>query len=314
MKWILTLLLFLFTFSFTFSQESVKQESFKEFTIVIRDMQKEIDSLKMKSLKDSLQLMINANKENKNQIEKLKVDTAKLCQEVKTLKSQIVFLNETKVKFEKDSLQIVEYEKNILQKEIRIDEEKKLGEQKLIRGIEIGKQDILNQIIQMYNRQFDELILSSTLKSIERDLAIFVNNPEITEKLSHLQNYFISEKVLFEKYNEPRVRASQSQLSMLVQTELVRNLVYKLSRYELHNNGLIYTIKQIINIDSTFTANDDYSQKMKLQTILSELAYYFRNYSFNFTDYPYLAERVLEIIKIKQKDPNEPISPLLDKL
>ena len=37
-------------------------------------------------------------------------------------------------------------------------------------------------------------------------------------------------------------------------------------------------------------------------------------YHFNFTDYPYLSELVLETMKRKQKDANSDISDLVEKL
>ncbi len=94
----------------------------------------------------------------------------------------------------------------------------------------------------------------------------------------------------------------------------MKNLTDKLKNYDLCCDGLKTANNKIIEIDKKFTTNDDYSQETKLQDILIELAWYFRNYRFNFTDYPYLSDIVLEIMKLKQKDTNADIKDLLEKL
>ena len=91
-------------------------------------------------------------------------------------------------------------------------------------------------------------------------------------------------------------------------------LIDKLSKYKLCSEGLKTTIDKILEIDKKFVANDDYTQKTKLNDVLAEIAWYFRNYRFNFIDYPYLSEVVLEIIKLKQKDANTDIAILKEKL
>jgi len=179
---------------------------------------------------------------------------------------------------------------------------------------EKGKQEALNPIIQAYNKPFDELIISSTKQTVERDMSIVGDKTEVQPKLLSLQIYFNSELVLSEKYSEQKVENAITKLKSIEQTELVLKLTDKLSKYKLCNDGLKTTIDKILEIDKKFVANDDYTQKTKLNDVLNELAWYFRNYRFNFTDYPYLTEIVLEIIKLKQKDANTDIANLKDKL
>ncbi len=87
-----------------------------------------------------------------------------------------------------------------------------------------------------------------------------------------------------------------------------------LEMYKLRNEGLNIAITKIIELDKKFVANDDYTQNTKLLDILAELSWYFRNYRFNFIDYPYLSNIVLDIMKLKQKNANADISDLLSKL
>jgi hypothetical protein len=205
-----------------------------------------------------------------------------LNKKVENLESQITELTKDKVKVERDRLQIkveffsvevAELEKIISQKDVQIEKEKQFGERKSIEEKEKGKQEVLRQIIQTYNKPFDELIISSTISSVERDLSIVGNNIEVQQKLRNLQKYFVAEQVLSKKYNENKVKTTQTKLGSLDQTELVIHMTDILRKYELR-----------------------------------------RNYRFNFYDYPYLSEIVLEIMKQKQKDANTDVSYLLDKL
>ena len=145
-------------------------------------------------------------------------------------------------------------------------------------------------------------------------MSIVGDKTVVQQKLLSLQKYFNSEQVLNEKYSEQRVENALIQLKSIEQTELVLKLIDKLSKYKLCNDGLKTTIDKILEIDKKFVANDDYTQETKWKDISSELAWYFRNYRFNFIDYPYLSEIVLEIIKLKQKDANTDIAILKEKL
>ena len=171
-----------------------------------------------------------------------------------------------------------------------------------------------SQIAQTYNRPFDELIRFSTKQSVERDLLLIGNNETAKKRLQNLQIYFAAEQLLSERFNEQRVNAAQNQLASIEQSELVKNLADRLRMYNLLNDGLRTTINRIIDIDRRFVANDDYTQDLKLRDILAELAWYFRNFRFNFTDYPYLRDIVLEIMTLKQRDANADIRHLLEKL
>jgi hypothetical protein len=321
MKIVLVLLWSLCSFSVAFSQDI-----FKEY----RKLSAENDSLTkevIKPLNDSIIKLNYAHNEEmsklQEQIKILENDTIDLKIKVKVLESRVSNLDQNLVKVERDNLnkkvdslsaEVKELEIIISQKEDKIDQEKQLCEQRSMKEKEKGKQEALNLIIQTYHKTFDELVISSTLKSVERDSSIVGDNIEVGQKLLSLQKYFFAEQILSEKYDEQKVITAQTQISGLDQTELVKNLNGKLLKYKLCNDGLKTTIDSILLIDKQFIGNDDYTREMKLQKILSRLAWYFRNYRFNFTDYPYLSEIVLEIIKLKQKDADTNISFLLNKL
>jgi hypothetical protein len=253
----------------------------------------------------------------------LENEKSELNKKIKTLESTVAELNKNKIKVERDNLQakcdsliikVKELENLISAKDKQIAQEKELGQQKSIQEKEKGKSEILNLIIQTYNKPLDELIINTNIKSVERDMSIVGDKTVVQQKLLSLQKYYNSEQVLNEKYSEQSVENALTQLKSIEQTELVLKLIDKLSKYKLCNDGLKTTIDKILEIDKKFVANDEYTQKTKLNDVLAEIAWYFRNYRFNFIDYPYLSEVVLEIIKLKQKDANTDIAILKEKL
>ena len=177
-----------------------------------------------------------------------------------------------------------------------------------------GRQSVYNQIAQTYDRPFDELIQSSTMQSVKRDLLLIGNNETARKRLLDLQVYFAAKQLLSERFNEQRVNDARTQLASIEQSALVKELTEKLRLYRLRNDGLKATINRIIDIDRTMTADDDSTQEIKRQHILGQLSRYFREFLFNFTDTPYLSGIVLEIMRLKQRDADAPISHLLDKL
>ncbi|MBK8808303.1 MAG: hypothetical protein IPO21_17435 [Bacteroidales bacterium] len=94
----------------------------------------------------------------------------------------------------------------------------------------------------------------------------------IQQTLLRLQIYFNSEQVLNKKYSEQGVENTLTQLKSLEQTELVLKLTDKISKYKLCNDGLKTTIDKILEIDKKFVANDEYTQKTKLNDVLAEIA------------------------------------------
>lgn len=317
MKKVLVLFLVLFSFFSVFS-EGLK-ELVQEQTLVIDSLQKQV----IKPKYDSISKLKSKLLLKQDTLNSLSIDKKELLSINSSLRSRIAELNQVKVKVENDVLQekvdllnieITKLKKIIYQKKMQIEKEKQICVRKSKEEKEKGKQESLHQIIQTYNKPFDELIKSSTINSIERDLSIVRSNIEGQQKLLNLQKYFVAKQVLSEKYNEQKVNSALAQIGSLNQTELVKNLTDLLRKYKLCNDGLITTINRILQIDKQFVANDDYSQKIKLEKILSKLAWYFRNYRFNFSDYPYLSDIVLEIMKLKQKDANTDIEKFLDKL
>ena len=321
MKKIIVVILIMFGVSNAYTQDLIKE--IQKLTLANDSLQKQV----IKPLNDSI-LKLNSAHSNEiaklnEQLKALESEKSELNKKIKTLESSVAELNKNKIKVERDNLQakcdsliirVKELENLISAKDKQIAQEKELGQQKSIQEKENGKSEILNLIIQTYNKPLDELIINTNIKSVERDMSIVGDKSIVQQKLLSLQQYFNSEQVLNEKYSEQRVENALTQLKSIEQTELVLKLIDKLSKYKLCNDGLKSTIDKILEIDKKFVANDEYTQKTKLNDVLAEIAWYFRNYRFNFIDYPYLSQIVLEIIKLKQKDANTDIAILKEKL
>jgi hypothetical protein len=321
MKKIIVVLLIMFGVSNAYTQDLIKE--IQKLTLANDSLQKQV----IKPLNDSILKLNSAHSYEiailKEQLEALENEKSELNKKIKTLESTVAELNKNKIKVERDNLQakcdslitkVKELENLISVKDKQIAQEKELGQQKSIQEKEKGKSEILNLIIQTYNKPLDELIINTNIKSVERDMSIVGDKTVVQQKLLSLQKYYNSEQVLNEKYSEQRVENALTQLKSIEQTELVLKLIDKLSKYKLCNDGLKTTIDKILEIDKKFVANDEYTQKTKLNDVLAEIAWYFRNYRFNFIDYPYLSEVVLEIIKLKQNDANTDIAILKEKL
>ena len=310
--------------SFVAHTQTLRSDDFEKLVL-------EKDSLKrfvIKPLNDSIvRLNSTYNKEVlelKAQLKSLEIEKNDLIKKNENLSSINAGLNSAKPKVERDNLlknvdslnaNIIELKKNVSQKDDEISNIKLLGLDKEKQEKEAGKQEVLSRIVQTYNKPFDDLVKSLTINVVNRDSSVIGSNTEAQPTLLSLQKYYIAEQTLNEKYDEQKVKLALAQLSSIEQTNSVKNLTDKIDTYKLRNDGLKATIDKILKIDLvTHDEFDDKSQKEKLNDILSELAWYFRNYGFNFTDYPYLSGIVLEIINQKQKNASKDISGLKQKL
>lgn len=322
MKKIICFALLLCGISAVYSQDLIKE--FKKLTLENDSLLKELKYARKNSLKDlqasndSIVQLMTANKTEisslNDNIRKLQKDTAELIKQIKKFDKNNIQYLEALVQQKTDSIHLLTGTikiKDGLIANLKIEEEKKQHEK-----YNEGVQKVYNQIGQIYLiDNFDHLIEYSNPKTVERDLQLVSNgNAEVTKKLKELQIYFSAKQVLFERYNEQNVKKAQGQLSTISQSSLLKTLNVNLGNYKLCNTGLQTTIGKIVELDKKFDANNEDTQKTKLRDILFELTWYFRNYRFNFSDYPYLSGIVLEIMKLKQQDANAKISDLLEKL
>ena len=290
-------------FSAAHSQDLIQE--FQRLTLINDSLQRQI----IRPLQDSILILNTTHTENQNLLDRLRSELMEANSRIEDLDRNIVRIERDSLRALTDSLQIKSG--GLSQKVSDLERENIIqGQQRY----EEGRQNVYSQIAQTYNRPFDELIRFSTKQSVERDLLLIGNNETVKKRLQDLQKYFAAKQLLSERFNEQRINDALNQLADIEQSELVKNLSDKLRMYELTNDGLKRTVNRILDIDSRFIANDDNTQDLKLRDILAELSWYFRNFRFNFTDYPFLSGIVLEIMTLKQRDANADVSHLLDKL
>lgn len=308
-------LLLISIFPAAFSQGSNDPEVLiNELKIVnkalIKDLQASKDSIRLLIDSVSKKTMLPANKKNENpEPDKTESNKQKNKSDkdiIKDLKTSIQQKADT-IKLLKDSIKNKDtFITGIKNESIRREKEQYIA----------GQQNVYDKIGKTYqNSTFDSLIKYSTKQSIERDSQLVINNSEAEKKWQSLQIYFSAQQVLKEKYDDQKLKNAQTRLSSIIQkSELLDELKKRLPKYKLYSDSLKTTITSLINYDKRFVANDEVSQKAKQQHILLELSSYFHNYRFNYTDFPYLADIILDIMKLKQKDANTDISSLSSKL
>lgn len=248
----------------------------------------------LKSLKDT----INVLKSNLASLEKYKSQKKTIDVQLTTKSDSITLLKN----------QLVEKDKQIATT-------KKQGDQKAREEKEKGKAEALASIVNSYkNRQFDDLIKSSTKLSVVRDMQLVGNNAEVKPILNDLSVYFNAEELLAKKFDAAAIKNAQTQLNQIKQkSALLDKLKDNIEYYQDFNNELKETIGKLVDLDERKTANDAGTQKQKFNDIISELSNYMYNY-YDYGNYPYLSDIILEIIKRKKIDANTDITDLLRKL
>ena len=273
---------------------------------------------------DSLQKVIKSERDNsQNQISNSKKITKDLGDTIKSLRSDLSKLEkfkaekkmvDTQFKVKNDSIALLKTQ--LSERDKQIATAQTIGEQKALEAKEKGKAEAVASIVNSYkNRAFDDLIKSSTKLSLQRDMQLIGNNTEVKQILNDLSLYFNAEELLAKKFDAAAVKDIQTQLNQIEQNStLLDKLKDKIEYYQDFNNALKETINKLINLDKQKEASGDSEiQKLKFQEILSELSNYMYNY-YDYSNYPYLSDIVLEIIKRKQPDADADIKDLLSRL
>ena len=264
--------------------------------------------------------------------EAYKKDTLALQKEIRDLSGEVAMekekvseLNKNKIKEERDnllkkvdSLNAVISKQNqlIVDKDKQIINEKANAKTSVDSAKNNGKAEAFSSIINFYkNHSFDDLIQSSTLESIGRDLQLVGNNPEVNLILNDLQIYFSALELISQKYDAVNIKSAQTQLNLIKQqSKLLDVLKVNVEYYEDFNTDLKKTIEKIVDLDKIKTAaGSPEIQKLKFNEVLSILTDYMYNY-YDYAKYPYLSEIMLEIIKRKQPNADSSIIDLLQRL
>jgi peptidoglycan hydrolase CwlO-like protein len=264
--------------------------------------------------------------------EAYKKDTLALQKQIKDLRNEVSSekqkvsdLNNNKVKEERDNLQtkvdslitvISKLNQTIADNDKQIEKAKANSITSADKAKNDGKAEALASIVNSYkNRPFDDLIKSSTKGSVDRDMQLVGNNPEVKPVLNDLQIYFNAQELLSEKFDAVKIKNAQTQLNQINrQSKLLDALKEDVDFYQNFKTALKETISKLVNLDKRKSADGDPDiQKLKFNDIVTILTDYIYNY-YDYTKYPYLSDIVLEIIKRKQPNADADITDLLIKL
>ena len=271
-----------------------------------------------------LQINLAKEKKQKEDIEKLNKEIEKLNKEIFKLDNYTSEKKTIEKTLEAKNDSIDELKKKISEKDNEIKKIPENNKKLAAEEKEKGKSEVINQLVNTYtNKSFDELINSSSITSVQRDKLLIDNNIAVKQIIADLETYFSAKKLLSNKFKDSQVKNSLSQVTHIQQSKLVAasaavvELKDNLDNFKSFNNGLNTAIQNIIAIDKSESVKGIYSEKIiksKLNKILSELSNFIFVFNFNFIDYPHLSEIVSEIIKRKQRDPDDDISNLLSKI
>lgn len=273
---------------------------------------------------DSLRKVIKVENKNYQQL-------VNDCQKIsKDLHDSLIILKSELLKLEKFKLEKGFIDRQIIQKNdsitslknqlIQLNQQISSEKQKcILQSIEEnekGKNEALASIVNSYkSKTFDELILTSTKLIIQRDMIFVGNNASVKSVLSDLGKYFNAEEVLAKKFDTEKIKYSQAQLIQIKQQSTKLNeLKENIDFYKDYNDALKKTIENLIDLDKRKVALGEVeNQKKKFNEIVGELSNYMYNY-YNYNNYPYLFDIVLQIIKRKKPNADADITDLLNKL
>ena len=272
-----------------------------------------IDSLKtiIKNEINYKEFFKNENNSLKDTLKKLRYDLAYLEQSINGKKNLDSILKQ-----KTDSIFLLQV--GILERDKQIIIEKQKVEQKAKEENENGKNEILSIIINRYKSQsFDLLLKSSTKQSIERDLLLFQGIPDVRLLLIDMEKVFHAKELLDNQLDASQIKILQIEVGQIKRESVVLGKLKEIiSNYQTINKGLKEAVERIIALDKRelVSGMSNEIRKKKLDKILAEFSFFIFNYEFNFLDYPYLSDIILEIIKRKQPNADADISNLLNKL
>jgi len=318
MKKIIILILFLSKVCSAYSQtDSLLLKNFEQKILENSNLKNDLQTEKQKNIELS-----NAYKKDTLALQKQIKD---LQNEVSSEKQKVSDLNKGKVKEERDNLQyqvdslntiISKLNQTIADKDKQISTIRQQGDQKAREEKDKGKMEVLTILANTYrDRQFDDLLKLSTKESILRDMQLVGNNDEIKLILNDLQIYFNAQELLSKEYDKLQIENAKTQLNQIKrQSKLLDTLKDNVEYYKDYNGALKETIGKLISLDGRKSADSDTEiQKMKFNEIITMLADYMYNY-YDYGNYPYLSDILLEIIKRKQPNADADVSDLLIKL
>lgn len=282
-----------------------------------------IDDVKrLAIINDSLKRAIKSYEQSSNETQ-LKLQKAQ--DTISILKSDLSILKNFRdeketvakqIKLKSDSITMLK--SSLAEKDKELETQKQNFKLKVQEARESGRGELITPKINYYkNTPFDDLIQSSTQKSMQNDKQIIGKIKEVESILSDLDKYFSEKRLLEMKFDAAKIKNAENQLSQIkIESTSLNKLKNTLQNYQAVNEGLKETLGKIMAWDAqeSVANGPQYPYSQKLNKIMGEISLYIFNYDFHFLDYPYLSDVVLEVIKRKVPNPDADISNLLQKL
>jgi hypothetical protein len=313
MKKIAILIVFVCGFSTVYSQPISLQSVYDKMCDDHKTLQ---NSVKM--LKDSIAKIID---KHRGELSTLNITISEINKKLEKVDKKVAALNRNTDTTERNNLlqqvkvlitDTTDLRKQLSEKKTQIARIEAEGQRKEQEKYKAGQQDVLSR---SYQGDFNNLIKSSTkLSIIECDMQL-VDKAEVKQILEDLLVYFNTEELLTKKFDAAIIKNAQTQLNQIKQKSgLLDKLKDNIEYYQDFNNALKETIGKLVDLDKRKKAGVDAEiQKMKFAEIVTELTKYMYDY-YDYGNYPYLYDIMLEIIKRKRADADMDISDLLRQL
>ncbi len=280
---------------------------------------------KQAELIDSLQKVIKDANNQFNKIAAMTQNNLKAMSDtIISLKSNLSSLekfkahkksNDVQLKTKSDSITLLKNQ--LSDKDKQITSVKEQDVQKAHTEKERGKKEVLANLVFTYKKPFDDLITSSSKESVQRDIHLLANDTLVKPILDDLQIYFNAIELLVKKFDFAQTKYVKTQINQIKQKSIMLDkLKETINKYQIFSDGLKETLNELIKLDKSESVSgmSEEIRKQKFNKIISKLIEHIFNYDFNFKDYPYLSDIILEIIKRKQPNADADISDLLSKL
>jgi hypothetical protein len=208
-------------------------------------------------------------------------------------------------------------------KNLRSDLQKKINEKK--EEVEEAKKRVKDQFLDnisltyLSNNNFDDLINSSNIQTLQRDRDLLGNklltNKRLKQKFDDLKVYYTSKALLDMPFNETKVKTARQKLSTIktkskLIPELNENLEYYLDAYQ----GFTDCLDAIKSIDLKGMVNGKGRpiEMIKYNNIVAEISSYIKDYGLTYSNYPYISEILFKIIDKKYRNVDANIQTLLN--
>lgn len=252
--------------------------------------------------------LINEIKKQDREIESQKIKISELENDIEITKQE----HDSIIKIQKTQIKNLGLD---LQKTIRRNSGKVQEAERRV------KDQFLDNISQTYlsNNNFDDLINSSNIQSLQRDRYLLGNklstNKRLKQIFDDLKVYYTSIALLDQPFNETGVKTARQKLSAIkTKSKLIPELNENLEYYQDTYQGFTDCIDAIKSIDLKGMVNGKGRpiEMIKYNNIVSEISNYIKSYGLTYSNFPYISEILFKIIDKKYRNVDANIQTLLN--